>query len=66
MWWAEYVIRQGGAHHLKPASLQLAWYQLYLLDVVAVLAAILFLTVLVTVKICSCCYRKTFAKLKTD
>uniref|UniRef100_A0A1B6KQH8 UDP-glucuronosyltransferase n=1 Tax=Graphocephala atropunctata TaxID=36148 RepID=A0A1B6KQH8_9HEMI len=35
--WVEYVLRHGGAQHLKPASADLPWYQLYLLDVVAAL-----------------------------
>ncbi|XP_054278673.1 UDP-glucosyltransferase 2-like [Macrosteles quadrilineatus] len=37
VFWTEYVIRHQGAPHLRPASVQLAWYQLLLLDVTAVL-----------------------------
>ncbi|KAJ8954699.1 hypothetical protein NQ318_011392 [Aromia moschata] len=37
-YWIEYVIKHGGASHLRNASLDLNWFQLYLLDVVGVLA----------------------------
>lgn len=34
MFWIEYVLRHGGAPHLRNASLELYWFQLYLLDVI--------------------------------
>lgn len=37
VYWTEYVIRHQGAPHLRPASVQLYWHQLALLDVTAVL-----------------------------
>uniref|UniRef100_A0A1B6KZJ7 UDP-glucuronosyltransferase n=2 Tax=Graphocephala atropunctata TaxID=36148 RepID=A0A1B6KZJ7_9HEMI len=37
VFWVEYVVRHNGAHHLRPASSLLPWYQLYLVDVIAVL-----------------------------
>ncbi|GFG31894.1 hypothetical protein Cfor_10048 [Coptotermes formosanus] len=37
-YWTEYVIRHKGAPHLRSAALDLAWYQYFLLDVIAVLA----------------------------
>ncbi|KAH1003158.1 hypothetical protein HUJ05_011098 [Dendroctonus ponderosae] len=33
VYWIEYVLRHNGAPHLRVASLELAWYQYYLLDV---------------------------------
>ncbi|XP_049791851.1 UDP-glucosyltransferase 2-like [Schistocerca nitens] len=40
VWWLEYVIRHKGAPHLRSAALDLHWWQLLLLDVIAfVLAA---------------------------
>lgn len=33
LYWIEYVLRHKGAPHLKSAAQDLAWYQLYLLDV---------------------------------
>ncbi|XP_049948378.1 UDP-glucosyltransferase 2-like [Schistocerca serialis cubense] len=37
VWWIEYVIRHKGAPHLRSAALDLHWWQLLLLDVVAFL-----------------------------
>ncbi|XP_050310088.1 UDP-glucosyltransferase 2-like [Anthonomus grandis grandis] len=33
VYWIEYVLKHNGAHHLRVASLDLTWYQYYLLDV---------------------------------
>ncbi|XP_018563276.1 UDP-glucuronosyltransferase 2B7-like [Anoplophora glabripennis] len=35
VFWMEYVIRHGGAPHLRNAAIELYWFQLYLLDVIA-------------------------------
>jgi glucuronosyltransferase len=35
IFWAEYVIRHSGAPELRPAILDLAWYQYMLLDILA-------------------------------
>ncbi|GLH07822.1 UDP-glucuronosyltransferase [Gryllus bimaculatus] len=43
VWWTEYVMRHRGAPHLRSAAVDLTWPQLWLLDVGAVLAAILVL-----------------------
>jgi glucuronosyltransferase len=37
IFWTEYVIRHKGALHLRPAILDLAWYQYLLLDILAVI-----------------------------
>jgi hypothetical protein len=37
IFWTEYVIRHGGAPHLRSAELDLTWYQYLLLDVIAVI-----------------------------
>jgi glucuronosyltransferase len=36
IFWTEYVIRHGGASHLRSAAMELAWYQYLLLDVITV------------------------------
>jgi hypothetical protein len=41
IFWTEYVIRHGGAPHLRSAALDLTWYQYLLLDVIAVLVLFL-------------------------
>nr|XP_018905658.1 PREDICTED: UDP-glucuronosyltransferase 2B31-like [Bemisia tabaci]XP_018905659.1 PREDICTED: UDP-glucuronosyltransferase 2B31-like [Bemisia tabaci]XP_018905660.1 PREDICTED: UDP-glucuronosyltransferase 2B31-like [Bemisia tabaci] len=43
VFWVEYVIRHKGAHHLKPESVRMPYYQYLLLDVIAFLVAVLFL-----------------------
>uniref|UniRef100_A0A1B6FW12 UDP-glucuronosyltransferase n=1 Tax=Cuerna arida TaxID=1464854 RepID=A0A1B6FW12_9HEMI len=37
VFWVEYVLRHNGAQHLRPASALLPWYQLYLIDILALL-----------------------------
>jgi glucuronosyltransferase len=48
VFWTEYVIRHKGAPHMRSAVLDLAWYQYFLLDVIAVLALATVLIVLIT------------------
>lgn len=43
IWWVEYVIRHNGAPHLRPASLDLTWYQYYMVDILCILILSLFL-----------------------
>ncbi|XP_046683904.1 UDP-glycosyltransferase UGT5-like isoform X2 [Homalodisca vitripennis] len=45
VFWVEYIVRHGGAQHLRPAAALLPWYQLYLLDVVSAVVATILLTV---------------------
>ncbi|KAL7735229.1 hypothetical protein ACLKA6_016138 [Drosophila palustris] len=40
IYWIEYVIRHKGAPHMRSAGLDLAWYQFYLLDVIAFVIAV--------------------------
>jgi glucuronosyltransferase len=37
VYWTEYVIKHKGASHLRPAAVDLPWYQYLLLDVLFVL-----------------------------
>ncbi|KAG8268484.1 UDP-glucuronosyltransferase 1-1 [Homalodisca vitripennis] len=56
VFWVEYVLRHGGAHHLRSAATQLSWYKLALLDVLAaVLAVVATIIILLFVlrRICS-------------
>ena len=45
--WIEYVLRHGGARHLRPQVFNIPWYQYYLLDVMAFLVAVVILVVMV-------------------
>jgi glucuronosyltransferase len=40
IFWTEYVIRHGGAPHMRSAALDLAWYQYLLIDVIAFILVI--------------------------
>nr|ABE60815.1 cxpwmw04 [Periplaneta americana] len=47
IFWTEYVIRHGGAPHMRSAALDLTWYQYLLLDVLAVLISVIATVLLV-------------------
>ena len=55
--WMEYVLRHGGARHLRAQVFNIPWYQYYLLDVIAFLVAMVTFVVMVIRLICSCLYR---------
>lgn len=48
IFWTEYVIRHGGAPHIRSAALDLAWYQYLLLDVLAVVVSAILIVVVTT------------------
>ena len=68
--WIEYVLRHGGARHLRPQVFNIPWYQYYLLDVMAFLAAIIVLVGMVIMLICRClcrlCCKKSENKPKKE
>ncbi|KAG0726463.1 UDP-glucuronosyltransferase 2B13 [Chionoecetes opilio] len=43
-YWIEYVLRHQGAAHLRSPTLHIPWYQLYNVDVWALLAAVIVVT----------------------
>merc|ERR1719153_221947 len=57
VWWVEYAIRHGGATHLRPASLDLSWYQYYLVDVLLAVLLTVLLVLSLTIIICVTCVR---------
>ena len=68
--WIEYVLRHGGAQHLRAQVFNIPWYQYYLLDVMAFLVAIVTLVVMVIRLTCRClcrvCCRKGDDKSKEE
>ena len=67
--WIEYVLRHGGARHLRPQVFNIPWYQYYLLDVMAFLVAIVALVGMVIWMTCRCLCRfcrKSGSKPKKD
>lgn len=70
IFWTEYVIRHGGAPHLRSAAMDLTWYQYLLIDVIAVimLSVIIVLGSLYAIfrKIISICSGSISRKLKSN
>ena len=67
--WIEYVLRHGGARHLRPQVFNIPWYQYYLLDVMAFLVVLVALVVMVIWMTCRCLCsfcRKSGSKPKKD
>lgn len=58
----EYVLRHGGAHHMRSAALDLAWYQYLLLDVAAFLLLCALATAAIAVLSVRFLIRKLFSK----
>ena len=68
--WIEYVLRHGGARHLRPQVFNIPWYQYYLLDIMTFLVAIVTFPVIVIRLTCRClynlCCEKSGNKTKED
>lgn len=68
--WIEYVLRHGGARHLRAQVYNIHWYQYYLLDVIAFLFAVVTLVVMVTWMtcrfLCRLCCKKRREKSKFE
>lgn len=68
--WIEYVLRHGGAKHLRPQVFNIPWYQYYLLDVTAFLVAVVTVIVVMMWMTCKCLcrlhYRSDDGKTKKE
>jgi hypothetical protein len=68
VYWVEYVIRHGGAPHLRVAGLDLPWYKYLLLDVIAFSALVGIICLYLLVKVVKistrCCCNQKKHKLK--
>ena len=68
--WIEYVLRHGGAQHLRAQVFNIPWYQYYLLDIMAFLVTIVTLVVMAIGLTCRClcgaCCKKSDVKTKKD
>ena len=68
--WIEYVLRHGGAQHLRAQVFNMAWYQYYSLDVIAFLVVIAAIIVMVITLACRClcraCCERGVGKTKND
>uniref|UniRef100_A0A3Q4BPM5 UDP-glucuronosyltransferase n=1 Tax=Mola mola TaxID=94237 RepID=A0A3Q4BPM5_MOLML len=66
VYWTEFVMRHKGAQHLRAAVLELNWIQYFCLDVIALLATVLLVFVILTVKCFKVCLRKLGRKRKQE
>ena len=68
--WIEYVLRHGGARHLRAQVFDMPSYQYYLLDVIIFLVALVTLVVMVIRLTCRCmclvCCRRSNDKTKKE
>ncbi|XP_019619695.1 PREDICTED: UDP-glucuronosyltransferase 2C1-like [Branchiostoma belcheri] len=71
VWWIEHVIKHGGLPHLKSRAAELPFYQYYLLDVIALILAVISAVLMSCWKCCPfacglCKRGKTNTKLKSQ
>ncbi len=66
VFWTEFVMKHKGAKHLRAAALDLNWIQYFCLDVIALLATVVLVSIILTVKCCKLCLRKLGRKRKQD
>ncbi|XP_078612951.1 UDP-glucuronosyltransferase 2B4-like isoform X2 [Branchiostoma floridae x Branchiostoma japonicum] len=71
VWWIEHVVKHGGLPHLRSRAPELPFYQYYLLDVIALIVAVISVVLLSCWKCCSfacgiCKSGTTSTKLKSN
>jgi len=69
VWWLEFLIRHRGGNPFYPKVHDLAWYEYFLLDVLAFVSLVILLTCYLTYKLvcCLCCRKKSSpSKKKND
>ncbi|KAK3568588.1 hypothetical protein QTP86_009403 [Hemibagrus guttatus] len=62
VFWSEFVMRHGGAEHLRPAAHNLNWVQYHSLDVIGFLLLVLAVVIFISIKTCTFCFRKCFRR----
>ncbi|XP_053550579.1 UDP-glucuronosyltransferase 2C1-like [Bombina bombina] len=62
VFWTEFVMRHGGAGHLRAAGTELPWYQYYLIDVITSLTFALFLCIFLIYKFLQAIVKRCFPK----
>ncbi|XP_066259819.1 UDP-glycosyltransferase UGT5-like [Euwallacea similis] len=66
IYWVEYVIRHGGAPHLKVAGKNLHWYEYFMVDVIAFLVLVISLVVFSLKFALKKVFKRQKAKVKTN
>lgn len=65
IYWVEFVIRHGGAPHLRVAAIDLPWYQHYLIDVLLFITSAILISISAMYISCKMLYCR-FIKVKTE
>uniref|UniRef100_A0A8B9JJ55 UDP-glucuronosyltransferase n=1 Tax=Astyanax mexicanus TaxID=7994 RepID=A0A8B9JJ55_ASTMX len=64
VFWTEFVMRNKGAGHLRPAAHDLNWFQYHSLDVIGFLLVVMVIVVMVLIRCCVFCLRRCGRKLQ--
>lgn len=64
VFWTEFVMRHGGAEHLRPAAHHLNWVQYHSLDVIGFILLVLTGIVFIAIKTCVFCCRKCIRRTR--
>uniref|UniRef100_W5KVM0 glucuronosyltransferase n=1 Tax=Astyanax mexicanus TaxID=7994 RepID=W5KVM0_ASTMX len=64
VFWTEFVMRNKGAGHLRPAAHDLNWFQYHSLDVIGFLLFVMVIVVMVLIRCCVFCLRRCGRKLQ--
>lgn len=51
VWWIEYVIRHGGAQHLRSPGVDQSWFKLLCLDIISLLISLILTVIYIVYKI---------------
>lgn len=56
MWWIEYVVRHGGAKHLRAPAANITYYEYFIVDIllVVLILVIMLLSIVVLTIVCLC------------
>ena len=66
VWWLEYLLRHPHNTNMRPHTINLYWFQYFLLDIIVLLLIASSLLILILYKLISCCRRENVSKKKSD
>lgn len=68
VWWTEYVLRHGGASHLRSPAANISWAEYLEIDLILTILSVvviaLILTLVTLIKICQCIRNRLGQKSK--
>ena len=66
VWWLEYLLRHPHNPGMRPHTHNLAWFQYFLLDIMAVLFLTVTAVIVLIIKLIKCCCSRQKSKNKTE